>query len=303
MYTDRHGRLSILHGLKEALWHSISHTLSIDVFRVNAFPSRMVTVAYGFMVLILTNTYTANLAAFLTVDQLDTKINSAADLKGKSVATIEPYVKRLAANYGITASSRDGAHDATLGPLCPLSWSRFGGIGFRLARGFGVWEAWFAQHVAETSTDQVSTSGTLRAGWDYDKMIRKLRAGQYAAVISDDTQLEPRARADATCSLHVLDPKIEPFDLAIAFRRDFPHPKLMSALNNALLRLQESGTLAVRPAPPKARKHARALAGMWPPRGHHAASVRVLVRGATARCLRGFACRAQCARQLTIASA
>lgn len=110
MYTDKNGELSILHGLKEALWHSISHTLSIDVFRVNAFPSRMVTVAYGFLVLILTNTYTANLAAFLTVDQLDTTVSSVDDLRGKSVATIQPYVKRLADNFGIAATSRDGAH-------------------------------------------------------------------------------------------------------------------------------------------------------------------------------------------------
>ena len=190
MYTDHHGRLSILHGLKEAMWHSISHTLSIDVFRVNAFPSRIVTVAYGFLVLILTNTYTANLAAFLTVDQLDAKINDVSDLKGRSVATIQPYVKRLRDNYGIAATDRDG--------------------------------------------------------WDYDMMIKKLRAGQYAAVISDDTQLEPRARADDSCALRILTDKIEPFDLAIAFRKNFPYPELVRALNNALLKLQETGQLAVR---------------------------------------------------------
>ena len=121
MYTDKNGHLSILHGLKEALWHSISHTLSIDVFRVNAFPSRMVTVAYGFLVLILTNTYTANLAAFLTVDQLDTTVNSVDDLRGKSVATIQPYVQRLADNFGISATARDGAppHSCTLPRTLP----------------------------------------------------------------------------------------------------------------------------------------------------------------------------------------
>ena len=58
---------------------------------------------------ILTNTYTANLAAFLTVDQLDQHINSVADLKGKSVATIAPYVGRLRDNVGIHATARDGA--------------------------------------------------------------------------------------------------------------------------------------------------------------------------------------------------
>lgn len=77
-------------------------------------------------------------------------------------------------------------------------------------------------------------------------MIKKLRAKQYTAVISDDTQLEPRARSDDSCSLHILNDKIEPFDLAIAYRQGFPFPSLISALNNALLRLQESGTLTVR---------------------------------------------------------
>lgn len=110
VYTDRHGRPSILVGLKEALWHSISHTLSIDVFQVNAFPSRLVTVAYGFLVMILTNTYTANLAAFLTVEQLDSSINSVTDLRGKAVGTIQPYLRRLEENHGIAATDADSAH-------------------------------------------------------------------------------------------------------------------------------------------------------------------------------------------------
>ena len=47
----------------------------------------------------------------------------------------------------------------------------------------------------------VKVKRVRRAGWDYDRMVAKLRRGQYAAVISDDTQLEPRARADDSCSL------------------------------------------------------------------------------------------------------
>lgn len=155
MYADHHGHLSILHGLKEALWHSISHTLSIDVFKVNAFPSRLITVAYGFLVMIITNTcalvrparlascgsasvacqcqtphfvhmarcavdesssnvcarrrYTANLAAFLTVEQLDTNINSVTDLRARAVATVQPYVKRLYDNHRLTTTDRDSA--------------------------------------------------------------------------------------------------------------------------------------------------------------------------------------------------
>jgi ABC-type amino acid transport substrate-binding protein len=46
-------------------------------------------------VLIITNTYTANLAAFLTVDTLKSSIKDVADLQGKRVATVPSYVKRL----------------------------------------------------------------------------------------------------------------------------------------------------------------------------------------------------------------
>jgi hypothetical protein len=73
-YTTAAGKLHIFHGLTESLWHSVSHTLSIDVFKVHSFPSRLITAAYAFLVMILTNTYTANLAAFLTVDRLDTQV-------------------------------------------------------------------------------------------------------------------------------------------------------------------------------------------------------------------------------------
>jgi hypothetical protein len=97
-----------LHGLKETLWHSVSHTLSIDVFRVHSFPARLVTVGYAFLVLIISNTYTANLAAFLTVDQLDVKISKIDDLRGKSVVTLRPYVNRLYDNFRVIATDKEG---------------------------------------------------------------------------------------------------------------------------------------------------------------------------------------------------
>lgn len=108
IYRDRHGNLSILFGLKECLWHSISQTLSIDVFRVSSLPARIVTAAYAFLVLIITHTYTANLAAFLTVKQLDTKINTVEDLVGKSVVTLPTYVDRLYDNHRIVAVDKYG---------------------------------------------------------------------------------------------------------------------------------------------------------------------------------------------------
>jgi hypothetical protein len=44
------GNIAVWRNLKEAIWHSVSHTLSIDVFRVNTGPARIITVAYCFMV-------------------------------------------------------------------------------------------------------------------------------------------------------------------------------------------------------------------------------------------------------------
>jgi Ligand-gated ion channel len=78
IYRDPHGELSILHGLKEAMWHAVTHVMRMDVFSVNTFPARLVTAAYAFIVVIFIATYTANLAAFLTVDQLDSKITSVS---------------------------------------------------------------------------------------------------------------------------------------------------------------------------------------------------------------------------------
>lgn len=83
------------------------------------------------------------------------------------------------------------------------------------------------------------------ADWDYEQMIRRLKQGQYAAIISDDVQLIPRAHQDKSCALHILDEQIEPFDLAIAYRKGFPFPRLQAEISNSLLRLQEAGTLEV----------------------------------------------------------
>lgn len=42
--------------LKEAIWHSLAYTMSIDVFVVSSTPARMVVVAYCFVVMIIANT-------------------------------------------------------------------------------------------------------------------------------------------------------------------------------------------------------------------------------------------------------
>jgi ABC-type amino acid transport substrate-binding protein len=77
-----------------------------------------VTAAYAFLVLIITHTYTANLAAFLTVKQLDTSISSVRDLQGKSVASLPTYVERLYTNQRIHATATDGAAPLHAGHAC-----------------------------------------------------------------------------------------------------------------------------------------------------------------------------------------
>ena len=105
------------------------------------------------------------------------------------------------------------------------------------------------------SCDQSQRPDTA-AGWDYDAMIAKLRAGVYAAVISDDMQLLPRAYADDTCSLHLLKETIEPFDLALAFSKSFPSDAFREDVSGALLDMQEDGTISVRPSRRKRSLHA-----------------------------------------------
>ena len=117
IYADDDGRFRPLPALYEALWHSVSHVLSINVFTVHAFPSRVVVAAYAFLVLIVSNTYTANLAAFLTVDQLETEINTVADLWGRNVATFPTYYRRLEQNHRILGDTSDSAPPVALALL------------------------------------------------------------------------------------------------------------------------------------------------------------------------------------------
>eukprot|EP00892_Ulva_mutabilis_P009353 jgi/Ulvmu1/6790/UM030_0128.1 len=194
------GKIDIPRGLRECLWHSLSHTLSIDVFHVHSFSARIVVVAYAFLVLIITHTYTANLAAFLTVQRLDTSVRSIEDLRGKAVATIPTYTERLRDSFDIIATDEEGQ--------------------------------------------------------DYPRIMDRLKAGEFAAFISGDTQLLPRAYADQSCTLHVLAESVAEFDHVFAFRRGFPSDPFITEVNRVLLDMQENRALEGlhskhMPAPPR----------------------------------------------------
>jgi hypothetical protein len=109
IYVDEDGAFDFMHAMYETTWHSMCHVLSMNVFTVYALPSRVVVAAYALLVLIICNTYTANLAAFLTVDQLDTSIKTVDDLWGKRVATFPTYHARLNRNHHIATVTDDGA--------------------------------------------------------------------------------------------------------------------------------------------------------------------------------------------------
>ena len=74
-------RRSGLRGLKDAVWHAIAFTLNVDVIRVSTLPARIIMSAFAFVVIIVWASYTANLAANLTVKRLETSIQSLSDLK------------------------------------------------------------------------------------------------------------------------------------------------------------------------------------------------------------------------------
>ncbi|CAD7704128.1 unnamed protein product [Ostreobium quekettii] len=93
-----------MRGLRDATYHSFAALLNFGHFRVRSTAARVVVLAYAFTVLIIINTYVANLAAFLTITQVDTLINDLGDLSdlpAKRVATVQVYEERLK-GLGIT---------------------------------------------------------------------------------------------------------------------------------------------------------------------------------------------------------
>lgn len=83
------------------------------------------------------------------------------------------------------------------------------------------------------------------AGWDHQKLTRKLLKGDYQAVISDATQLLSISNKDEGCYLYILPERILPFDIAFAFAKGFPYPTLVQKVDAAIVELQEAGILSV----------------------------------------------------------
>lgn len=89
----------------------------MNYLRVFSAPSRTVVTAYAFTVIVFSNTYLANLAAFLTVDRLNIRINSFRDLWAKTVGTYPVYIDILDAKYRLTPVSIPAVGDGVSPPL------------------------------------------------------------------------------------------------------------------------------------------------------------------------------------------
>lgn len=93
-----------------AKWHSwlwVSAAKVVMIYHHVGDPrtwvSKIVILAYGFLVLIMINLYTSKSATYLSHVTLRTDIHSKADLLGRSVATWDQYASTLKTRHGIAA--------------------------------------------------------------------------------------------------------------------------------------------------------------------------------------------------------
>jgi len=89
-----------LRGYSEALWRVMWVTIHGETMNVSMVSSRVALIMFAFAALILGASYTANLAAFLTLRSFGS-VDSIFDLNGLAVATVEVYQPRIQSRYGV----------------------------------------------------------------------------------------------------------------------------------------------------------------------------------------------------------
>jgi hypothetical protein len=93
----------VYYGVEEASWRSLwtlQHGGTLDVTSLGA---RITALCFSFLALIIGSSYTANLAAFLTVKNVNA-IRSIYDLGGLSTASVPVYIPLLRSNYGLLSA-------------------------------------------------------------------------------------------------------------------------------------------------------------------------------------------------------
>ena len=91
-------------GVEEATWRALWTIQHGETLAVSSLGARIAVICFAFMALIVGSSYTANLAAFLTVQKVNNQITSVYDLPGLAVASVPVYIPRLRSQYGIIAS-------------------------------------------------------------------------------------------------------------------------------------------------------------------------------------------------------
>ncbi|WPT14368.1 Glutamate receptor ionotropic, delta-2 [Picochlorum sp. SENEW3] len=106
-------------GYAEATWRTLWVMIQGETMGVSMMGARIVVIVLSFVALILSASYTANLAAFLTLKSFS-NVNSIYDLQGLAVSTVEVYQDRILSRYGlktveaVIASGEDIKDEAAL---------------------------------------------------------------------------------------------------------------------------------------------------------------------------------------------
>ena len=87
-------------GYSEAVWRTLWVMIQGETMNVSMFAARIVVIILAFVALILGASYTANLAAFLTLQNFG-NVNSVYDLQGLAVSSVPVYQPRLLSKYGL----------------------------------------------------------------------------------------------------------------------------------------------------------------------------------------------------------
>lgn len=102
----RVGARELAGGYSESLWRTLWVLIQGETFGVSMIPARLVVVTFAFIALILSSSYTANLAAFLTTHSYG-GLRNVYDLRGRAVSTVEVYRSVLEDRYRLQPSIAD----------------------------------------------------------------------------------------------------------------------------------------------------------------------------------------------------
>lgn len=97
----------IIPGVEEATWRAGWTLFGQETFHASSFPARFTIMFFAALCMIVSSTYTANLAAFLTVNQVTGTINNVDDLRGKAAHAADVYKQKMRTKYGMFTSAVD----------------------------------------------------------------------------------------------------------------------------------------------------------------------------------------------------